>query len=63
VFDVLPEDLPRGRRDRRLDINTEGLLLLTNDGGSRASSPIRRRMDAPLPHPRYGDITQADLDR
>ena len=33
VFDVLPEDLPRLMTIGRLDINTEGLLLLTNDGG------------------------------
>ena len=33
VFDVLPPDLPRLMTIGRLDINTEGLLLLTNDGG------------------------------
>src|SRR5690606_35739663 len=33
VFDALPEDLPRLMTIGRLDINTEGLLLLTNDGG------------------------------
>lgn len=33
VFDVLPDDLPRLITIGRLDINTEGLLLLTNDGG------------------------------
>ena len=33
VFDALPEDLPRLISIGRLDINTEGLLLLTNDGG------------------------------
>lgn len=33
VFEVLPADLPRLMTIGRLDINTEGLLLLTNDGG------------------------------
>lgn len=32
VFSKLPEDLPRLISVGRLDINTEGLLLLTNDG-------------------------------
>jgi len=33
VFDALPKDLPRVVSIGRLDLNTEGLLLLTNDGG------------------------------
>ena len=37
VFDALPKTLPRLISVGRLDLNTEGLLLLTNDGGlSRA---------------------------
>ena len=32
VFDELPEELPRVISVGRLDLNTEGLLLLTNDG-------------------------------
>jgi 23S rRNA pseudouridine2605 synthase len=32
IFDILPADLPRLLTVGRLDLNTEGLLLLTNDG-------------------------------
>lgn len=32
VFDILPADLPRTITIGRLDLNSEGLLLLTNDG-------------------------------
>ncbi|MFN0262578.1 pseudouridine synthase [Tepidamorphus sp. 3E244] len=33
VFQAMPKDMPRVISVGRLDINTEGLLLLTNDGG------------------------------
>lgn len=33
IFSVLPKELPRVMTVGRLDIGTEGLLLLTNDGG------------------------------
>ncbi len=33
IYEALPERLPRVMSVGRLDMNTEGLLLLTNDGG------------------------------
>jgi 23S rRNA pseudouridine2605 synthase len=64
VFDNLPEGLPRLISIGRLDFNTEGLLLLTNDGGlSRAlehpdTGWLRRyRVRA------HGEVTQAQLDQ
>jgi 23S rRNA pseudouridine2605 synthase len=41
VFDRLPEDLPRVVSVGRLDLNSEGLLLLTNDGA------LKRRLELP----------------
>jgi len=41
VFDHLPEDMPRVMSVGRLDLNSEGLLLLTNDGG------LKRRLELP----------------
>ncbi|MEO0682478.1 MAG: pseudouridine synthase, partial [Pseudomonadota bacterium] len=41
VFDRLPEHLPRVLSIGRLDLNSEGLLLLTNDG------ELKRRLELP----------------
>jgi 23S rRNA pseudouridine2605 synthase len=64
VFEVLPPDLPRVVAIGRLDINTEGLLLLSNDGGLArvlelpSTGWLRRyRVRA------HGTIDQAALDR
>ena len=41
VFDTLPEGMPRVLSIGRLDLNSEGLLLLTNDGD------LKRRLELP----------------
>src|SRR4051812_18592365 len=63
IFSVLPKELPRLISVGRLDLNTEGLLLLTNDGGLAralelpATGWLRRyRVRA------HGSVAQAQLD-
>ncbi len=63
IFAALPKTLPRLVSVGRLDINTEGLLLLTNDGGLArvlelpATGWLRRyRVRA------HGEVDQAALD-
>lgn len=41
VFGALPDDLPRVMSVGRLDLNSEGLLLLTNDG------ELKRKLELP----------------
>lgn len=60
---ALPKGAPRVMPVGRLDMNTEGLLLLTNDG------ELKRALELPSSNvPRsyraraFGDVTQAQLD-
>ncbi|MDX1822131.1 MAG: pseudouridine synthase [Paracoccaceae bacterium] len=41
IYDDLPEDMPRVMSVGRLDLNSEGLLLLTNDGA------VKRQLELP----------------
>jgi 23S rRNA pseudouridine2605 synthase len=63
IYDVLPKDLPRLMPVGRLDLNTEGLLLMTNDG------EFKRQLELPATGVErcyraraYGHVTQAQLE-
>lgn len=63
IYDRLPRDLPRVMPVGRLDLNTEGLLLLTTDGG------LKRQLELPATGVTrsyraraYGNVTQAQLE-
>ena len=63
VFGALPPGLPRLISVGRLDINSEGLLLLTNDGGlarglELPATGVQRRYRARA----HGRVTQEKLD-
>lgn len=63
IYDVLPPGLPRLMPVGRLDLNTEGLLLMTNDGEFKRqlelpSTGVERVYRARA----YGNVTQAQLE-
>ena len=64
IYDKLPKGLPRLMPVGRLDLNTEGLLLMTNDGG------LKRQMELPSSGVEriyraraFGDVSQQQLER
>ncbi|MEG3082717.1 pseudouridine synthase [Sphingomonas sp. PB2P12] len=63
IYDRLPRELPRLVPVGRLDLNTEGLLLMTTDGG------LKRQLELPATGVErayraraYGNITQLQLE-
>ena len=63
IYDRLPEELPRVVPVGRLDLATEGLLLLTTDGG------LKRQLELPATGVKrtyraraYGPVSQAQLE-
>ncbi|WP_260482240.1 pseudouridine synthase [Sphingomicrobium flavum] len=63
IYDVMPKGLPRLMPIGRLDFNTEGLLLMTNDG------EFKRQMELPSTGVvrcyrarAFGDVTQEQLE-
>jgi 23S rRNA pseudouridine2605 synthase len=63
IYDRLPSDLPRVMPVGRLDLNTEGLLLLTTDGEQKRqlelpATGVERTYRARA----YGAVTQAQLE-
>ena len=63
IYDALPADLPRVMPVGRLDVGTEGLLLLTTDGG------LKRQLELPSTGLQrvyraraYGDVSQEQLE-
>ena len=63
IYDRLPQGLPRVMPVGRLDLNTEGLLLLTTDGGLKRqlelpSSGVERTYRARV----FGSVSQDQLE-
>jgi 23S rRNA pseudouridine2605 synthase len=63
IYDRLPDDLPRVMPVGRLDMSTEGLLLLTTDG------ELKRQLELPATGVTrsyraraFGEVSQADLE-
>ena len=63
LYDVLPAGLPRVMPVGRLDLNTEGLILLTNDGAlKRALELPKTGLERTYRARAFGDVSQAQLE-
>lgn len=63
IYDRLPRDLPRVMPVGRLDLNTEGLLLLTTDGELKRQLELPRTgVERTYRARAHGPITQAQLE-
>lgn len=63
IYDKLPKGLPRVMPVGRLDLNTEGLLLLTTDGEFKRQLELPRTGVVRSYRARaYGNVTQAQLE-
>jgi 23S rRNA pseudouridine2605 synthase len=64
IYDRLPSGLPRLMPVGRLDFTTEGLLLLTNDGGLKRQLELPKTGVVRTYRARaYGRVSQAELER
>jgi 23S rRNA pseudouridine2605 synthase len=64
IYDRLPAGLPRVMPVGRLDLMTEGLLLLTNDGGLKRQLELpRTRVVRTYRARAFGRVTQDQLER
>lgn len=63
IYTILPEGLPRLMPVGRLDLNTEGLLLLTNDGALKRNLELPSKgVERTYRARTFGTVTQAMLE-